>query len=101
MSTLVSITVTVNDGTQDHTFDVDTTKDCVLVWNAAGWDMLADYYQGVKQNPGKAQEVRDRTCPKATPKSTAALAATLVAPAPSGDAVIALKDPDCFPTEWP
>lgn len=100
MNTLVSITVTVNDGTQDHTFDVDTTKDCVLVWNAAGWDVLADYYQDVKRDPGKAQEVRDRTCPKATPKP-AALAATLAMPAPSGDAVIAIKTISCDPNEWP
>jgi hypothetical protein len=100
MNTLVSITVTVNDGTLDHTFDVDTKKDCVLVWNAAGWDLLADYYQDVKKNPGKAQEVRDRTCPKATPKP-AALATTFAVPAPSGGAVIALKDPTCWPTEWP
>ncbi len=100
MSTLVSITVTVNDGIRDHTFDVDTTKDCVLVWNAAGWDMLADYYQGVKQDPATAKEVRDRTCPKATPKP-ASLATPLTAPTPSGDAVIALKDPTCLPTEWP
>jgi hypothetical protein len=96
MSMLVSITVVVNDGTGDRTFQVDTVKDCVLVWGDAGWDLLADYYEKAKHNPAKAKEVRDRTCPKAKPKEGSTLAA-----AEPADAVIALKDVDCYPTQWP
>lgn len=96
MSTLVSITVVVNDGTGDRTFQVDTAKECVLVWGDAGWDLLAGYYEKVKHDPARAREVRDRTCPKARPKAGVTFAA--VEPA---DAVIALKDVDCYPTEWP
>ncbi|HEX4846081.1 MAG TPA: hypothetical protein VFV26_07655 [Geothrix sp.] len=96
MSTLVSITVVVDDGAGNRTFQVDTTKDCVLVWGDAGWDVLADYYEKAKHNPAKAKEVRDRKCPKAKPKQgeTSAVPAT-------GDPVIALKDEFCEPTQWP
>jgi hypothetical protein len=100
MNTLKSIIVTVNDGVQDHTFEVDLDTNCSLFWNKEGWQVLEDYYVKVKPDPVKARQVRDRACPKAKPKS-AALATTLAAPAPSGDAVIALKEPDCLPTGWP
>jgi hypothetical protein len=36
MSRLVSIVVTVNDGTGDRTFEVDTDADCALFWNKEG-----------------------------------------------------------------
>jgi|GEM_PF-4602365 len=97
MSTLVSILVTVNDGTQDRTFEVDIENDCALFWNKDGWDVLADYYKDVKKDPAKEKEVRDRTCPKAKPREGSALAEA----APGAAAVIALKTPSCLPTEWP
>lgn len=96
MSTLVSITVTVNDGTQNRTFDVDTVNQCVLVWGDPGWDVLAEYYEKVKHDPAKAKEVRDRKCPKAKPKQDATLAVTA-----TDTPVIALKDEFCYPTQWP
>lgn len=95
MSTLVSITVVVDDGAGNRSFQVDTTKDCVLVWGDAGWDVLADYYEKAKHNPAKAKEVRDRKCPKAKPKADSALASGDPAP------VVALKTADCEPTQWP
>lgn len=94
MSKLVSIVVTVNDGTGDKVFNVDTDRNCSLFWNKEGWDVLADYYKDVKKNPKKEKEVRDRTCPKAKPKQGEALAGP-------AEAVIALKAPDCEPTQWP
>ena len=94
MSTLVSIVVTLNDGTQNLSFEVDTEKDCALFWKDAGWDVLADYYKHVLKDPKKEKEVRDRACPKAKPKQGTAQALA-VAP------VIALKTPDCIPTQWP
>ena len=94
MNKLVSIVVTVNDGSRDHTFEVDTEKQCLLVWNPEGWDTLAEYYEA-KGEPAKAQEVRDRKCPKAQPRMPADAAA------PAGDAVVALKTRTCLPTEWP
>ena len=101
MSTLKSITVTVNDGQADHTFEVDIAKDCVLVWNKEGWELLADHYKHVKPDAKKEKAVRERTCAKATPKPAATPAAKLTALALSGDSVIALKTPDCLPTGWP
>jgi hypothetical protein len=104
MSTLKSITVTVSDGKTDHTFEVDIDKNCLLVWGTAGWAVLADHYKLVKQDAAKEKAVRERTCPKATPKATlkdGALGAKLVGPAPSGEAVIAMKTPDCLPSTWP
>ncbi|HEY3399811.1 MAG TPA: hypothetical protein VGK03_04195 [Geothrix sp.] len=96
MSTLVSITVVVNDGAGTRTFDVDTANQCVLVWGDPGWDVLAEYYEKVKHDPAKAKEVRDRKCPKAKSKQgvTQAVAA-------ADSPVIALKDVDCYPTQWP
>lgn len=94
MSTLVSITVTVNDGTQNQTFDVDITSQCALVWRNEGWDLLADYYDKVKHDPVKAKEVRDRKCPKAKSGARLAMAAT-------ADPVVAIKDVSCDPTQWP
>ncbi len=97
MSKLVSIVVTVSDGTQERTFEVDTEKDCALFWNQEGWDVLADFYKDVKKDEGKEKEVRDRTCPQAKPRQ----GSTLAPPAPTGEPLIALKDIVCFPTEWP
>jgi len=97
MSTLVSILVTVQDGTQERKFDVDIEKDCALFWKNEGWDVLADYYKEVKKDPKKEKEVRDRNCPKAKPKQGTALAA----PTPAEVPVFVLKDPDCNPTQWP
>jgi hypothetical protein len=94
MSTLVSITVTVNDGIQDHTFNVDIDTNCALFWNKEGWQVLEDYYVMVKPDPEKAKQVSDRTCPKAISKD--ATATTI------GDtALIALKSGSCDPTQWP
>lgn len=92
MSTITSIVVSLDDGS---TFNVDLTKDCCLFWSDAGWNVLADYYD-LKGNKNKAKEVRDKKCPKAKPKGGQALAT-----AASSDPVIALKQPDCTPTEWP
>jgi hypothetical protein len=91
MSTVASILVTLDDGS---TFNVDTAKDCCLFWSDAGWQVLADYYD-LKGEGEKAKEVRQKKCPKAKPKGGE------VAAAPATDAVIALKDPLCDPTEWP
>ena len=96
MNTLVSITVTVNDGTQNRTFDVDIANQCALVWRSEGWDLLADYYDKVKHDPAKAKEVKDRTCPKAKPKP-----GTMLATTDAADPVFALKDICCDPTQWP
>lgn len=96
MSTLVSITVVVDDGTGPRTFDVDTVNQCVLVWGDPGWDVLAEFYEKVKHDPAKAKEVRDRKCPKAKSKQGATLAV-----AAADSPVIALKDPLCDPTQWP
>jgi hypothetical protein len=101
MSKLVSIVVTVNDGTQDRTFNVDTETNCVLVWKDSGWDLLADYYKHVKKDHKKEKEVRDRTCPEAKPKPGAGGRAELIAAPMGGTPVIGLKSPDCDPTQWP
>ncbi len=95
MNKLVSIVVTVNDGTQDHTFQVDTDAQCALFWNQAGWDVLADFYRDVKKNPEKEQEVRDRKCPKAKPRNAEDETT------PGGEPVMVLKTTFCLPTEWP
>ena len=100
MNTLKSITVTMNDGKTDHAFEVDLDKTCLLVWGDVGWEVLADHYKHVKQDAAKEKAVRERKCPKATPKN-AASAAKLATPAPSGEAVIGIKSPDCKPSEWP
>lgn len=94
MSKLVSIVVTVNDGTGDKAFNVDIDRNCSLYWNREGWDVLADFYRDVKKDPKKEKEVRDRSCPKAKPKHGEAL----VAPT---DPVVAFKSISCDPTEWP
>ena len=99
MSTLVSITVVVNDGQNDQTFNVDIANNCMLVWDDAGWDVLMDYYKDVKKDHKKAKEVKDRQCPEAKPRHGAALAKA--APLGGGSPVIALKDPECNPTQWP
>jgi hypothetical protein len=100
MNKLKSITVTMNDGKTDHTFEVDIDKNCLLVWGDAGWEVLADHYKHVKKDAAKEQVVRERKCPKATPK-TVAKAAKLVGPAPITAALIGLKTPDCDPSQWP
>jgi hypothetical protein len=100
MNTLKAITVTMNDGKTDHTFEVDIDKNCLLAWGAGGWDVLADHYKHVKKDAAKEKAVRERKCPKAKPRSGAS-AAKLVAPATGGAPVIALKNPDCSTTEWP
>lgn len=100
MNTLKSITVTVQDGKTEHTFEVDLDKDCVLVWGEAGWDLLADHYKHVKKDAQKEKAVREKSCPKATPKPVA-LGANLAGPGPGGESVIAMKTPDCLPTGWP
>ena len=96
MSTVQSITVVLDDGSS---FQVDTTANCVLVWNDAGWAMLEEYYSKAKGEKNKAKEVKDRACPKAKPKGGAAL--TAAAPLAATSAVIALKSLSCDPTEWP
>ena len=100
MNTLKAITVTVNDGKTDHTFEVDIDKHCLLVWGPSGWDVLADHYKHVKKDAAQEHAVRERKCPKATPKVVGSTA-KLVGPALGGEAVIAIKTPDCKPTEWP
>ena len=74
MNTLKSITVTVNEGAQDSTFDVDIDTNCALFWNKDGWQMLEDYYVKVKPDPEKAKQVRDYACPKAKSKDAMATA---------------------------
>ena len=95
MSSVQSITVVLDDGSS---FQVDTEANCLLVWGDAGWAVLEEYYSKAKGEKNRAKEVKDRTCPKAKPKGGAAL--TAAAPT-STTAVIALKTPDCLPTEWP
>lgn len=97
MSTLVSIVVTVQDGEKQKKFEVDTAANCVLVWNPEGWDVLEAFYREVKKDPEKAQEVHDRTCPKAQPKqgSLSDLGD------PGDEPVVAIKGVYCDPTEWP
>lgn len=95
MNQITSIVVTAQTDAGPQTFSVDVANECVLVWNDAGWDVLADYYDKVKHDPAKAKEVRERKCPKAKSKDGAG-----TVPAESS-ALIALKDPDCNPTEWP
>jgi hypothetical protein len=90
----------MHDGKTDHTFEVDLDKHCLLVWGDAGWDVLADHYKLVKPDAAKEKAVRERTCPKATPKGAASVA-KLVAPAPGGEALIGIKSPSCQPSEWP
>ena len=97
MNKLVSIVVTVSDGTRKQTFDVDLKKACCLFWNQEGWDVLADFYKDVKKDPKKEKEVRERKCPKAKPRKGTAL----YEGDPGGLPVIAFKDPECDPTEWP
>lgn len=96
MSSIQSITVVLDDGSS---FQVDTTANCVLVWNDAGWDMLEEYYSKAKGEKHKAKEVKDRACPKAKPRHGDALAKA--APMGGGSPVIALKSPVCDPTQWP
>jgi hypothetical protein len=100
MNTLKAITVTMNDGKTDHTFEVDVDKNCLLVWGAGGWEVLADHYKHVKKDATKEQAVRGRKCPTATPK-TVAPTAKRVGPATGGAALIAIKTPDCQPSQWP
>lgn len=95
MNRLTSIVVTVETDGGPQTFPVDLDQNCLLVWGDAGWNVLADYYDQVKHDPAMAKEVRDRACPKAKPKDAA------TAPEAGGTALIALKTPDCLPTEWP
>ena len=95
MNQITSIVVTMQTDTGLQTFSVDVANQCVLVWNEAGWDVLADYYDKVKHDPAKAKEVRERKCPKAKSKDGGAARAADAA------ALIALKTPGCDPTEWP
>jgi hypothetical protein len=98
----VSITVVVNDGQNDQTHHVDIAHNCMLVWGAAGWDVLADYYDKVKKDPAMAKDVRDRKCPKAKAKNAALIAgASMTLTAGASPAVIAMKTPECMPTQWP
>ncbi len=94
---IVSIVVTVSDGTQECTFDVDLKKACCLFWNKEGWNVLADFYRDVKKDPEKEKEVRERKCPKAKPRKGSASCEGN----PNGIPVIALKTTTCLPTEWP
>ena len=101
MSHLVSITVTVHNGNTDETFNVDINKDCALVWGPKGWEILADHYKHVHVDAAKERKVREKTCPKATPRpGSASVVAPMMVAAPA-DPVIALKTPDCDPTQWP
>lgn len=93
MATLKSIVLTVNDGTQDHSFEVDLDQNCALFWGDSGWDLLAQAYQDVYKDKDKAKKTKDRSWPKAKGKTT--LLATGAAP------LVALKNPDCTTTEWP
>lgn len=97
MNKLVSIVVTVSDGTKECTFDVDLERACCLFWNQKGWDVLADFYKDVKKDPKKEKEVKDRKCPKAKPRKDTRCETG----DPGGGPIIALKDPDCEPTQWP
>ena len=97
MNKVTSIVVTVSNGTKKHTFDVDLKKACCLFWNQEGWDVLADFYKDVKKDPKEEKEVRERKCPKAKPRKGAARCEE----DPGGVPVIALKDPECNPTQWP
>lgn len=97
MSTLVSIVVTIQDGKKQKKFEVDTEANCVLVWDKEGWAVLEAFYRDVKKDPKKAQEVHDRTCPKAKPKKDSASDLG----DPGDEPVIAIKELDCNPTEWP
>jgi hypothetical protein len=97
MNKVVSIVVTVSDGKKKHTFDVDLEQACCLFWNQEGWDVLADFYRDVKKDPKEEKEVRERKCPKAKPRK-----GTMRCEDEPGDGpVIALKDPECNPTQWP
>ena len=100
MNTLVSIVVTVNDGTGNQTFNVDIANNCLLVWSDAGWNVLSDYYQDVKKEPKKAKQVKDRKCPKAKPHHGAGVSPMLLATNPA-DPVVAIKDNTCDPSQWP
>ncbi len=51
MNALKSITVTVNDGAQDTTFEVDLDTNGSLPWNKDGWQVLEDYYVKAKPDP--------------------------------------------------
>lgn len=95
MNQLSSIVVTVQTDAGPQTFDVDIVNDCVLVWNDAGWDVLADYYDKVKHDPAKAAEVRGRKCPRAHGKGETAGATA------DPTAVVALKSDGCDPSQWP
>lgn len=97
MNKLVSIVVTVSDGTRKQTFDVDLEQACCLFWNQEGWDVLADFYKDVKKDPKTEKEVRERKCPKAKPRKEATRSEGDL----SGLPVIALKTTTCLPTEWP
>ncbi len=97
MNKLVSIVVTVSDGSKQRTFDVDLEQACCLFWNQEGWDVLADFYKDVKKDPKTEKEVRERKCPKAKPRK----GAKCYEVDPGGEPVIAIKDPKCCPTEWP
>lgn len=95
MNRLLSITVVAETDAGPQTFEVDLASHCVLVWDDAGWEVLAEYYGQVKHDPAMAKEVRERKCPKAKPKGAAS------APEAGSAALIALKSPACDPSEWP
>ena len=95
MATLKSIVLTVNDGTQDHSFEVDLTQNCALFWGDSGWDLLAQAYQDVYKDKDKAKKTKDRSWPKAKGKGQSPLSGAMAAP------LVALKDPTCTATQWP
>jgi hypothetical protein len=90
MSAITSIVVTLDDGS---TFNVDLVNDCCLFWSDAGWQVLSDYYD-LKGEKNKAKMVKDKKCPKAKPKGGQVTA-------PDTKALVAFKDPNCLPTQWP
>jgi hypothetical protein len=95
MNTLKSITVVWNDGQSDRTFEVDIDKDCALFWGASGWEVLEKHYKHVHVDAKKEGDVRRRACALASPKDSGGTSALT----PTAQAVFALKQPGCIPTQ--
>ena len=95
MNTLKSITVVWNDGQSDRTFDVDIDKECALFWGVNGWEILEKHYKHVHVDSKKEGDVRKRTCAIASPRDPG----SAVAPTPTTQAVFALKQAGCIPTQ--
>ncbi|MCE1230107.1 MAG: hypothetical protein LWX11_11550 [Firmicutes bacterium] len=94
MAKIVSITVTYQDETGEHTKQVDISKHCALFWNQEGWTMLADFYEHAKKDVKKAKDIRTRL----QPTTMTAMKGSTEA---SKDLGIAIKKPECEITTWP